>query len=157
MWHSDGDISVYVYNPDKSNECGDNLDTGKRLQRGVWHKMELRLQVNDASHSSYKPNGYLTFLMDDEVALQRHDFVFRNDKHGEIDTLLWSNFFGGNDSSWKPQVDTFMDFDSILVIDESRVVWREFWFWIVMAILLIILLVITIAFYYNWFRQKATS
>jgi hypothetical protein len=117
MWHSRGDISFYVYAPGKVNECGDNFETGFRLIRGEWCTVEIEVRVNDASDSAFEKNGEMRLRINGKELLHIPQFVFRETSDGEVDTLLWSNFFGGNDSSWKPREDTFMDFDSILVTE----------------------------------------
>lgn len=142
MWHAEGEISAYLYTPNKQSICGDNIDTGFRLQRGKWSTIELYLKVNDASRKGYKENGVLELTIDGHNLIEISNFVFRENDEGAIDTLLWSNFFGGNDSTWKPHEDTFMDFDSILVTEIPSDKLSPSLFGIIASILILVVLVI---------------
>lgn len=119
MWRGGGDIVQYVYWPEQPNTCGDDLDyeTGGdalSFNPGQWHTVEHRVRMNTVGSQ----DGVLEAWVDGELSLSDDARLWRNDGTFAIDTLYFSTFFGGSDSSWAPASAQTVDFDDLVVSTE---------------------------------------
>lgn len=117
MWRTGGDAVQYMYFPDKQNACGDDYlyETGNgavKFQPGSWHTVEHRIVMNTPGTS----DGIVEAWFDGKLALSDKSFLLRlADGTYGIDTLYFSTFFGGGDSSWAPSAPQIADFDEFIV------------------------------------------
>ena len=117
MWRPDGLLVQYVYWPNQPGICGDDLPyknaTGKKLvDTDRWYHVVHRIKLNELN----KNNGVLQAWVDGELLLDENSRIWRlgNATFG-IDGFYFSTFFGGNDPSWAPTTDQFVDFDDFVV------------------------------------------
>ncbi|NUP04566.1 MAG: hypothetical protein HOW73_00715 [Polyangiaceae bacterium] len=117
MWRTAGAAVQYMYFPEKVNDCGDDYDyasggSATQFEPGTWHTVEHHLEMNTPGEH----DGILKAWFDGEPALDEQMFLYRlADATYEIDTLYFSTFFGGGDSSWAPTSDQVVDFDDFVV------------------------------------------
>jgi hypothetical protein len=119
MWRGGGSIVQYVYWPEQPSTCGDDLDYeagGDALSftPGQWHTVEHRVRMNAVGSR----DGVLEGWVDGELCLSDDARLWRNDGSFAIDTLYFSTFFGGGDSSWAPASAQTVDFDDLVVSTE---------------------------------------
>lgn len=119
MWRGGGNIVQYVYWPEQPDTCGDDLeyDAGgdaRAFTPGKWHTVEHRVRMNAVGSE----DGVLEGWVDGELALSDDGRLWRNDDSFAIDTLYFSTFFGGSDSSWAPASAQAIDFDDLIVSTE---------------------------------------
>lgn len=119
MWRTGGAAVQYVYYPTQPNSCGDDLAYQKEggpslFQPGVWHTVEHHLVMNTPGQA----DGLLEARVDGELVLQESGRVWRAAGASfAIDTLYFSTFFGGGDSSWAPAQEQHIDFDEFIVTE----------------------------------------
>lgn len=117
MWRTGGDAVQYMYFPEKQNACGDDYlyETGNgavKFQPGSWHTVEHRIVMNTPGAT----DGIVEAWFDGKMALSDKTFLLRlADGTYGIDTLYFSTFFGGGDSSWAPSTPQIADFDEFIV------------------------------------------
>jgi len=107
----------YMYFPEKQNACGDDYpyDSGNgpiAFQPGTWHTVEHRIVMNTPGAH----DGIIEAWFDGKQALSNKTFLYRlaGATFG-IDTLYFSTFFGGSDSTWAPSAPQIADFDDFIV------------------------------------------
>jgi hypothetical protein len=117
MWRTGGEVVQYMYFPEKQNACGDDYmyDLGNGpidFQPGKWHTVEHRIVMNTPGEH----DGIVEAWFDGAPALSEKAFIYRlaGATFG-IDTLYFSTFFGGGDSSWAPSTAQIADFDDFIV------------------------------------------
>ena len=117
MWRTGGAAVQYMYFPEKLNACGDDYDydTGNgpiTFSTGTWHTVEHRIVMNTPGDH----DGILEAWLDGLPALSQKAFLYRlaGATYG-IDTLYFSTFFGGSDSTWAPSSAQIVDFDDFIV------------------------------------------
>jgi hypothetical protein len=117
MWRSGGALVQYVYWPDQPKTCGDDLpylmqNNAFTFQKGVWHRITHRVKMNSAGTA----DGILQAWVDGTSVLSDSARLWRGvgSTYG-IDSLYFSTFFGGGDSSWAPPSEQSADFDDLVV------------------------------------------
>jgi len=60
-------------------------------------------------------NGKLQIWIDGKTVINSKDLKFRNTDSVKIDSLFFSNFFGGDDASWSSTRNTYIDFDNFTI------------------------------------------
>lgn len=116
MWNSTGWFNEYLYWADQPGTYGEGIPLtgakrGPAFNDGGWHVVQQHVRMNDAGRS----NGRLQVSIDGTVYLDRNNLRFQDDNAMGIDTLLFSNFFGGNDASWASPADQRIYFDDIVL------------------------------------------
>ncbi|HSC86406.1 MAG TPA: hypothetical protein VLC09_04020 [Polyangiaceae bacterium] len=116
MWRGGGIVEQYMYYPDRTNRCGDDWNySGARFVPGTWHTVEHRIRMGTKGQS----NGVMQGWLDGKLLLNRTNVRWRTATAGyAIDTLYFSTFFGGSDSSWAPKSAQRVDFDDFIVSDQ---------------------------------------
>jgi hypothetical protein len=68
------------------------------------------------SPTAGQKDGIIEGWLDGVKALSKSDLRFRDTQTPfSIDTVLWSNFFGGNTSAWAPTKDEWIYFDDFVL------------------------------------------
>ena len=119
MWLENGKLIVYAYVPKSKNgkwgeaQWGQAIDCGINAQPGKWHCIEQFVDVGTPNHD----NGKLKIWIDGEEKVNIDDMRFWNVKNdmGKIGGIYFSTFHGGNTPEWKPQNDSFIQFDGFVV------------------------------------------
>lgn len=116
MWRTGGQVEQYMYYPERTNRCGDDWKYGTaRFIPGTWHTMEHRIVMGTKGQA----NGIMQGFMDGKLLLSRTNVKWRvSGASYAIDTLYFSTFFGGSDTSWAPKSAQRIDFDDFIVSDE---------------------------------------
>lgn len=113
MWRDKGQLTCYTYHPGQPGSFGENLFLDRAIMPGTWHQLTMRLRMNTPG----RPDGRIDAFLDGEElpAATWNGLRFRDRANLRVDTLYFSTFFGGSDSSWAPGVDTFVDIEGIAV------------------------------------------
>ena len=113
MWREHGCAVFYAYHPDQPGDFGEDLPWNVEFEPGTWHRIEQVIVMNTPGRNDGVALGWL----DGALALERRDLRYRDAPGLAIDMLYFSTFFGGNDPSWAPAADQFVDFDDFVVAD----------------------------------------
>ncbi len=120
MWREGGKATLYLYHMDMASTWGDDIllkgedGQDKYFERGQWHNMIQRVQVNDAGQA----NGEIDVWMDKEQVLDMDGLRFNNGQG--IDTMYFSTFHGGNGSDWWPEQEVSAYFDDFVVSTDAH-------------------------------------
>jgi hypothetical protein len=106
MWRKQGDGEIYAYLPTSKNH-GTSIDRGSwQFKPGQWYHLRQQVTLNQPD----RQNGSIRVWVNDRKVIDRTGLVFRTTKDLKIDGILFSTFFGGNDSSWATPQDVYVDF-----------------------------------------------
>jgi hypothetical protein len=106
MWGLGGRGNVYAYLP-SSVRYGTGLLVHKfNFRTGVWHQIVQELILNDPGYS----NGVFRLWMDGQFVGEESNVLVRTIGDLKINGMFFDVFFGGNDDSWAPPADTYIDF-----------------------------------------------
>jgi hypothetical protein len=106
MWRAGGAGEVYAYLP-TSQKHGTSLGRGCwTFPAGQWTSIRQRVQLNIPGAA----DGRVTVWQDGRLVLDKGGLQFRTVSQLQIDGVLFSTFFGGDDSSWASPVDQHADF-----------------------------------------------
>lgn len=106
MWRKNGIGEVYAYLPN-SKKNGTSLGRGQWTFRpNTWHQIQQELQLNTPDRS----DGSVRIWLDQKLVLEETGLRFRTTSKLKIDGIFFSTFFGGDDRSWSPPKDVFIDF-----------------------------------------------
>jgi hypothetical protein len=119
MWRVDGKIVNYMYHADQPTKYGeefnwdDAADGQVYLQKGKWNSLEMRYVMN--TPGAY--DGRLQAWLNGRLVLDRADIMYRKPggEDVDIDRLLFSTFYGGNDENWAPSTDQYIYFDNFII------------------------------------------
>jgi hypothetical protein len=114
MWRSAGKLILYLYHMDQPGKYGEVFDLGLDAQPGVWYKIGQRVTLNTPK----RRDGAVEVWVNDRPALKRQGLRLRAKNDVKIDKFLVETFFGGDDLSWAPPADTYVDFDGLRVLDD---------------------------------------
>lgn len=101
----------YMYNFNKKDACGDNIRTGKVLQRATWHTVKQYYKLNTPGQA----NGIHRMWLDGVQVINNTSFQYRNNSDLHINYLYWAIFRGGSTADWATSTDGIIDFDNILI------------------------------------------
>ena len=102
MWREQGAGEGYGYLVNPVDDCGTSLDRGAWIfPRNQW--IDIALYVHREQPG--QQDGVLQIMIDDRLVIDRHDLAYGDGIHG----LFLSSFFGGNDQSWAPSRDQFLE------------------------------------------------
>lgn len=122
MWRGHGDgsagLSVYSYAANrvtsrvKGQSFGEDLVVEDyRLPIGKWIDMQLKVTANSTLEAS---DGSVSVRVNGKLLLQRDHIQWQAaGGRPEIDQLIYSTFYGGNDSSWSPESTTYIRFADV--------------------------------------------
>ena len=119
MWRRNGQIVVYAYLPPSENgkwggvQWGQDIDCDFAAEPGKWHCIEQYINVGTPGED----DGQLKVWIDGVQRLDIDDMRFwdvEND-YGLIGGVYFSTFHGGNTSSWAPLVDSYAQYDGIVM------------------------------------------
>lgn len=114
MWRKNGAGEVYAYTPN-SVEHGTSLGRGRwRFIPGRWHLIEQKLVLNEPG----KSNGSILLWIDEKEVLNQESLTFRTVSTLQIQGILFSTFYGGDDSTWATPNDTYADFAAFAVSEQ---------------------------------------
>ena len=116
MWRENGAVVQYVYHQDQEAQFGDDYPWNKghprHFTKGVWHSIEVVVEANTPG----KYDGSMRAWMDGDLALEHEGIRLRaTDEYG-VDGFYFSTFFGGNDPSWAPTKDEYIEFDDFVIL-----------------------------------------
>jgi hypothetical protein len=119
MWRRNGQIVVYAYLPPSENgkwggvQWGQDINCGFTAVPGKWHCIEQYINVGTPGAD----DGQLKVWIDGVQRLDIDDMRFwdiEND-YGLIGGVYFSTFHGGNTSDWAPRVDSYAQYDGIVM------------------------------------------
>jgi hypothetical protein len=73
---------------------------------GQWHTVSQHIHLNTPGQS----DGYIDVTYNGAHVAHVAGVTFRTDNATQIDSLIFSTFYGGHDSSWAPSADEHIDF-----------------------------------------------
>lgn len=113
MWRKNGAGEIYAYTP-ASVGHGTSLGRGNwRFIPGTWHAIEQEVVLNTPG----KADGRVRVWFDEKPVLDQKGLTFRTVDTLKIEGILFSTFFGGDDTSWATPKDTNADFAGFAVGD----------------------------------------
>lgn len=116
MWRRNGDLVVYLYHPDQPTIYGEDFDhVGLTLQTGQWYTVRQRVVMN----TNNQRNGVLETWVDGVPYLAESIRLRSQDDAFQIDSFLFSTFYGGSDPSWAPSQTTYIRFDDFKIADSQ--------------------------------------
>lgn len=120
MWRQEGQPVFYVYDQDRSKECGEQTETGVHMSKEVWHSISLYVKVNDPA---YEHNAEMELYLDGAMVSRIEGAQLRGEDgdHTLINRVLFHTFFGGSDSTWSPTGEVHSRFDNLAVYPGRRV------------------------------------
>ena len=113
MWRAGGKLGVYAYYVDMPGPWGQMmaLDDAATIIPGQWHRIAQHIKLNTPGQS----DGVLEVWFDGHRVLSRSNIRWRIGEQGEIDSLYFSTFHGGNTRDWAPRVDSFAYFNDFAI------------------------------------------
>lgn len=73
---------------------------------GQWHDLSQHIHLNTPGQA----DGYIDVTYNGTVVAHFTGITFRTDLATQIDSLMFTTFYGGHDSSWAPSVTEHIDF-----------------------------------------------
>jgi len=121
-WRPDGEGEANAFIPDPGNFCnatGVHCTSGAGIsiapsafsfQSGGWNRVSILVRLNDPPSAS---NGDFSVYFNDVSAISQNNLQFRTSNDVNATGLVFSTFFGGDDSSWAPPTDQHTFFRNI--------------------------------------------
>ena len=116
MWRENGHALQYLYNPDKTEYCGDYSSYYFFFAKGRWHTITSHVELGSVNQH----DGQITTYIDGEEVLVSSNLLLRTSAQVTIDKLLFETFFGGSSNDWAPATDQYSYFDDIAISTTSR-------------------------------------
>ncbi|MDG2617315.1 hypothetical protein P7L53_13810 [Thermoleptolyngbya sichuanensis XZ-Cy5] len=111
MWRQNGAGEVYAYLP-TSRGYGTSIGRGNwRFSTGVWHRIDQEVTLNTPGQA----NGRIRVWFNGRQVLDQQGVTFRTVPELQIDGILFSTFFGGEDPSWATPRSVHADFADFVV------------------------------------------
>jgi hypothetical protein len=102
---------VYAYLP-TSQGYGTSIGRGNwRFRTGVWHRIDQEVRLNTPGRA----DGRIRVWFDGRQVLDRGGLTFRTVPSLQIDGILFSTFFGGEDPSWATPRSVHTDFADFVI------------------------------------------
>ena len=111
MWRQNGAATQYVYHPAQPGQFGDTTFWDAGFATNQWIEVEHQVRLNTPGRS----DGFIRGWMNGRLVLDLQGMRFRDTANIEIDSLLFSTFFGGSTPEWAPDRDVHVDFDDFVV------------------------------------------
>jgi hypothetical protein len=121
MWRTNGTGELYTYLPhDQSQEFYNMARTreiyGSSLgfntftfTRGIWHTVKINYRLNSINNT-VNYDGSLKLWFDSVPVFQFDKLNYRNTTKTKLNGIFFNTFFGGNDTSWASEIDTYILF-----------------------------------------------
>ncbi len=119
MWRENGLLVNYMYHFYQPWFTGEDFEW-KKIETGVWYNLTYRIEMN----TTWSRDGELQAWIDGEEIFNLSNFQFRNTYDFGIDTLFFSTFYGGSNSSWAPGSDGNIKMDDFY-ISTARPIWLD--------------------------------
>lgn len=116
MWRENGHALQYLYNPDKTEYCGDYSSYYFFFTKGRWHTITSHVELGSVNQH----DGRITTYIGGEEVLVSSNLLLRTSAQVTIDKLLFETFFGGSSNDWAPATDQYTYFDNITISTTSR-------------------------------------
>lgn len=116
IWQKNGVGKIYAYIPQTQNfqKWGVGItDSIWSFTRGKWDTITLKVKLNSVGLS----NGEIKLWFNNKLVIDRSNIIYRKSNELSLDGVMFSTFFGGNNSSFAPRNKQFIDFKNIRVID----------------------------------------
>ncbi len=111
MWGKNGAGEVYAYLP-SSVTYGTGFFRGAfYFKPGVWHDVVQELRLNTPGLG----DGYVRLWLDGKLVGEQAGLVIRSVDSLKINGLFFDFFFGGNDDTWAPRRNTYVDFSNFKI------------------------------------------
>lgn len=108
MWRDGGTAEIYLYYIDNKEDWGEQLPLeGVVFQPGQWIELKQRIRINSPDGK----DALIQAWVDGRLVMEKSDFRLRLGDQGEIDSLYFSTFHGGNSEEWAPLNDSHVQFD----------------------------------------------
>jgi hypothetical protein len=112
MWRAGGAGEVLLSD---ATTTGYGTDLGRGswtnfLADGQWHTLSQHIHLNTPGQA----DGYIDATYNG-VSIHFGGITFRTGAATQIDSLMFSTFYGGHDSSWAPTVTEHIDFATFRV------------------------------------------
>lgn len=107
MWRTGGAGEVLI-NDATTTGYGSDLGLGSWYFQadGRWHTLVERVHMNTPG----VPDGYIDVSYDGALVAHLTGITFRTDMSTHVDSLMFSTFYGGHDSTWAPTAPQRFDF-----------------------------------------------
>jgi hypothetical protein len=109
MWRQEGRLIGYMYDIDKSEECGTPLNTTFNFKINQWHKVKQRVKLNTARNR----DGEVQVWVDGVEQVNTKRPLMAEAPNRRIDVILFHSFFGGSTNDWAPSRDVTISFSEI--------------------------------------------
>jgi hypothetical protein len=109
MWRQEGRLIGYMYDIDKSEECGTPLNTTFNFKVNQWHKVKQRVKLNTARNR----DGEVQVWVDGMEQVNAKRPLMIEAANRRIDVVLFHSFFGGSTTDWAPSRDVTISFSEI--------------------------------------------
>ena len=109
MWRQEGRLIGYMYDIDKSEECGTPLNTTFNFKVNQWHKVKQRVKLNTARNR----DGEVQVWVDGMEQVNAKRPLMIEAPNRRIDVVLFHSFFGGSTNDWAPSRDVTISFSEI--------------------------------------------
>ncbi|GAB4823472.1 hypothetical protein N2152v2_010518 [Parachlorella kessleri] len=125
MWRREGAGEAYMYVPE-GHQGADFCDQPPRtkcdyhagvslsrgafyFQPGQWHHIALTVQMNDVGQA----NGVVEIRVNGERKIYYNQVAYRTKPGIQVDSVVFSTWYGGGDATWSPTEETFTLFKNI--------------------------------------------
>lgn len=113
MWNREGVPRLYVYHQNRVHSCGDSYPADDFVfKRNRWYRVEIFVEVNSSVEAS---DGRAALHIDGKKLVEVENLELTGNSSVEIDTFLFSTFFGGSDDTWSPSKEVHAYFDNFTV------------------------------------------
>jgi len=102
MWRDEGHLVVYAYHMDITGKYGDDFPLKIQAKKGQWYKLSMTVRVNGEG----KSDGLIRVRVDGKEVLDKTGLRFRSGRQAPVDCFFFAHFWGGQDPSWAPTVDS---------------------------------------------------
>jgi hypothetical protein len=109
MWRQEGRLIGYMYDIDKSEECGTPLNTTFNFKINQWHKVKQRVKLNTGRNR----DGEVQVWVDGVEQVNAKRPLMIEAPNRRIDVVLFHSFFGGSTTDWAPSRDVTISFSEI--------------------------------------------
>ncbi|RDH42302.1 glycosyl hydrolase family 8 [Zooshikella ganghwensis] len=115
MWARDGQLRSYYYPQQRQQRCGESkMADSFQFTSGKWYSVSLYVNVGENDNNQ---QGKIEVYINGKKLIENNSITLRDSltSNSEINQLLFSTFFGGNDKSWAPSKTVYSRFDNFSV------------------------------------------
>lgn len=112
VWGRSGSLGAYLYHVGMKGPWGETIGSRAVLRRERWHRIRQAVELSPTDHERSR----LRVWVDDTLVMDLRDLDLRRGDAGEIDSICFSAFHGGNGARFAPARSGFILFDDL----ESR-------------------------------------